>query len=403
MLAKIAWRNVWRSPLRSFVVIGSVAVGIWSVITLLGFSYGLIQSFIDNALRYQVSHIQMHNPDFPEDKDIQFMLPDADKQLEEIKAIQGVESATVRTLVNGMISTAAGTRGGVIRGVNPQSEAETTSLKEKITEGSYFTDKKNQLIIGAPLAKKLNLRLRKKVVLQFQKLDGEIVSGAFRIAGIFDTNNTIFDEMNVFVNRTDLNRLLGQADAAHEIAIYLKDVNTLDASVAALQAKFPNALTENYRKISPGVNLYETNIGLSATVFIFLFMLALIFGIINTMLMAVLERNKELGMLMAVGMNKVRIFKMIISETLILGIIGAPIGLFLAWLTTIYFQGTGLDLTAFSAGLEKLGMSTVIYPVSEPGLYLKMTVAVVVTALLASIYPAWRAIKLRPVEAMRKI
>ncbi len=403
MLLKIAWRNVWRSPLRSFVVVGAVAMGIWSVITLLGFSFGLIQEFIDNALRYQVSHVQLHNPDFPEDKDVKFILPNADEKVAEINKMEAVESATMRTLVNGMISTASGTRGGTVRGVEPDSEAATTSLKEKIIDGTYFTDKKNQLLIGRPLAKKLNLKLRKKVVIQFQNLDGDIVAGAFRIAGIFDTKNTIFDETNVFVKRSDLNRLLGDPNIAHEIAVYLKDVNTLDASVTALKSNFPDALTENYREISPDVKLYETNIGMSSSIFIFLFMMALIFGIINTMLMAVLERNKELGMLMAVGMNKGKIFKMIILETIFLAIVGTPIGLFLAWVTIKYFQGSGLDLTAFSAGMEQMGMSAVIYPVSEPGLYLQMTMAVVVTALLAAIYPALKAIRLRPVEAMRKI
>jgi len=378
-------------------------MGIWSVITLLGFSFGLIQGFIDNALRYQVSHIQLHNPDFPEDKDVKFVLADVDAKVAEINTMESVESATMRTLVNGMISTAAGTRGGTVRGVEPDSEAATTSLKEKIIDGTYFTGKRNQLLIGKPLAKKLNLKLRKKVVIQFQNLDGDIVAGAFRIAGIFDTKNTIFDEMNVFVKRTDLNGLLGDPNIAHEIAVYLKDVKTLDADVAALKSNFPDALTENYREISPDVRLYEANIGMSSTIFIFLFMMALIFGIINTMLMAVLERNKELGMLMAVGLNKAKVFKMIILETIFLGIAGTPIGLFLAWLTIKYFQGAGLDLTAFSAGLEQMGMSTIIYPVSEPSLYLQMTISVVITALLAAIYPAIKAINLRPVEAMRKI
>ena len=403
MLLKIAWRNVWRSPLRSFVVIGSVAVGIWSVVTLLGFSFGLIQGFIDNALRYQVSHIQLHHPDFPEDKEIQFVLSDAGKKVAEINEMESVASATMRTLVNGMISTAAGTRGGTVRGIEPETEAKTTSLKEKLIEGTYFSDKKNQLLIGKPLAKKLNLKLRKKVVIQFQNLEGDIVAGAFRIAGIFDTKNTLYDEMNVFVKRTDLNRLLGDPTVAHEIAIYLKDGKTLDTDVAALQAKYPDVLTENYRAISPDVKLYETNIGISSTIFIFLFMLALIFGIINTMLMAVLERNKELGMLMAIGMNKAKVFKMILLETIFLAVVGAPIGIFLSWITIKYFSNIGLDLTSFSAGLEQMGMDTIIYPVTEPSLYLQITIAVVLTAFLAAIYPALKAIKLRPVEAMRKI
>ena len=132
-------------------------------------------------------------------------------------------------------------------------------------------------------------------------------------------------------------------------------------------------------------------------------MLALIFGIINTMLMAVLERNKELGMLMAVGLNKGKVFTMIMLETLLLGCVGAPLGMFLGWLTINYFSNNGLDLSSFASGLEQMGMSTMIYPVADTSLYLQMTAAVAITALLAAIYPSLKAIKLRPVEAMRKI
>ena len=132
-------------------------------------------------------------------------------------------------------------------------------------------------------------------------------------------------------------------------------------------------------------------------------MLALIFGIINTMLMAVLERNRELGMLMAVGLNKGKVFSMIVLETLLLGIVAAPIGLLLAWLTITYFGEKGIDLGAFSASMEQFGLSTKVYTELPTKYYWSLAISVLVTALLASLYPAWKAIKLRPVEAIRKI
>lgn len=403
MIPKIAWRNIWRSPARSFVVIGAVAVGVWSVLSMIALSNGFVKSYVNNAIRYQTSHIQLHHPDFVEDQEVQFLLPEAEAKANKIKELPGTEAATVRTLVTGMISTSSGSRGGTVRGVDPADEAATTSIDEKIIEGEYFTDRKNQVLIGKPLANKLNLKLRKKVVVQFQDLNGEITAGAFRVTGIYDTGNTGFDETNILVKRTDLNRLLGDAEAAHEIAVYLKDPALLDGEMQAIQAANPDALTENYRELSPDIKLYEANMGVSAGIFIGLFMLALIFGIINTMLMAVLERNKELGMLMAVGLNKPKVFAMILLETLLLGLVGAPLGLLLGWSTINYFSNKGLDLSDFTSGLERLGMSTLIYPDADSSLYLQITIAVAVTALLASIYPAIKAIQLRPVEAMRKI
>jgi putative ABC transport system permease protein len=171
----------------------------------------------------------------------------------------------------------------------------------------------------------------------------------------------------------------------------------------ALKTIFPDRAVENYREISPDVQLYESQIDISATVFIFIFMLALIFGIINTMLMAVLERTRELGMLMSIGMNKFKVFFMIVTETMMLGVMGTPIGLFLGWLTVSYFKEDGLDLSEFSGGMEQFGISTIIIPEFDNGLVIQLSLAVLITAILASLYPAYRAVSLRPVEAIRKI
>lgn len=136
----------------------------------------------------------------------------------------------------------------------------------------------------------------------------------------------------------------------------------------------------------------------------FIFMLALIFGIINTMLMAVLERVRELGMLMAVGMNKIKIFFMIVLETILLAVLGAPIGLAVGYFVTSYFNKTGINLFFFGQdSMEQFGMSTFIYPTVESQEYLNLALAVMITAVLASIYPAIKAIRLNPVESIRKV
>jgi ABC-type antimicrobial peptide transport system permease subunit len=149
--------------------------------------------------------------------------------------------------------------------------------------------------------------------------------------------------------------------------------------------------------------LFDSSMRISTSIFTVILMLALIFGIINTMLMAVLERVKELGMLMAVGMNKGRVFFMIMLETVMLGIVATPIGLALAFATVKYFNTHGIDLSSWSEAMRQFGMGGMVYTVIQPGLFLELTAAVLVTALLGSIYPALKAIRLRPVEAIRRI
>jgi len=371
---------------------------------MLSFSFSLAIGYVDKSIKYQTSHIQLHIPEWAEDKEVKFMLEDGSKYLRTIESFPFVAHSTQRTLVNGMVRSSRGARGIMIKGVIPDREASISEIDKKLVEGGYFTgDRRNEIIIAEKLAEKLKIKLRKKLVLQFQDISGDIVAGSFRVVGLFNTGNTLYDESFVLVNQKDLNRILEQPEASHELAVYLKDAEQLDSAMGTLQSQYPELLVRNYREISPDVKLYETQIETSATIFIFIFMLALVFGIINTMLMAVLERNKELGMLMALGMGKPRVFIMIVLETLLLGFIALPLGLFIAWLTIRHFSKAGIDLSAFSQGIEQFGIDTMIYTYLPNDQYLTMAIAVLLTALLGSIYPALKAINLRPVEAMRKI
>lgn len=404
MLAKISWRNIWRSRTRSLVVIGAIMLGVWAVVFMISFSMGLVKSYINNSIKHQISHIQLHHPDFKEDREIKYFITEAGQKLEQLKATEGIQAATMRTIVNGMLSSSRGARGMEIKAVEPETEKATTQLDSKIVEGDFLTrEKKNPILVSQRIANKLSLKIRSKVVLTFQDFDGEIIAGAFRIVGLFDTGNSPFDESHVFINRKDLNRLLGQGDIAHEMAVFLDDPATLEKTKTDLMTLFPQQQVETYKEISPDIQLYESQIQTSATIFIFIVMLALIFGIINTMLMAVLERYKELGMLMAVGMNKPKVFLMIVYETIMLALVATPIGLLLGWLTVVYFNQQGIDLSAFAEGMKQFGMEEIVYPSLEKDIYIQLSLSVALTAILASVYPAYKAISLRPVEAIRKL
>jgi putative ABC transport system permease protein len=224
------------------------------------------------------------------------------------------------------------------------------------------------------------------------------------VIGLYDTNNSIYDDNVAFVHISSLNALLGKQNIGHETLIYLNQVEDLDTSIYQLNQLFPDLLIQSYKQISPELELFESQIGMAGQIYMVIFMLALIFGIINTMLMAVLERIRELGMLMSVGMNKIKVFSMIVFETVLLGFVGAPIGILFGYLMTNYFSVHGLNLTFFGEeGMQQFGMSSFIYPVVNSQEYINLAMAVFITALLASLYPAYKAIRLKPVEAIRKI
>lgn len=404
MITTIAWRNIWRSRTRSWVIIGAIVLGIWALIFMISFTTGMVQSYVDNAIKNGVGHIQVHQVDYRNDAKLAYFFEPSTDQLTTIANDPLVVGVAPRTLVQGMIASSRTTRGVQVKGVDAEAELDVTPIANQITEGAFLSDKgKNPIVLGQALADKLKVKLRSKVVVTFQDTEGEITAGAFRVVGLVDTGNKLVDEASAMVRRSDLNRLIGHEDVAHQLSLLLTDIQQLGAVKTKVAAAFPDLQVETYGEVSPDLELYEGQIQTSATIFMTIIMLALLFGIINTMLMAVLERYRELGMLMAVGMNKLRVFSMIVLETIMLAIVALIPGLFLGWLTVTWLAERGIDLSAFRAGLSQFGMSTVLYPKLQPELYGQLAIAVAVTAILGALYPAWKAIRLRPVDAIRKI
>lgn len=404
MILKIAWRNIWRSRTRSFVVIGAITVGVWAVIALLGFSSGTVTSYINSIIKNELSHIQIHNSEFLDEKSVGLTITDPETVFTKVKNTKNVIAASQRVVVTGMVSSSKGGRGVMIVGIDPEEESNVTGLNTTIKEGDYFSKKKkNQILISQRMAEKLQVKMRQKVVLNFQNKDSDMTAGAFRVAGIFSTGSNNFDEFRVFTRRSDMNRLLGEENMAHEIALLVDDLENVPVATENIKIALPDLDVKTYKEISPEVNLFESQMQVSAIIFMFIIMLALIFGIINTMLMAVLERYRELGMLMSIGMNKAKIFWMIVFETIMLGTIATPIGLLLGWATIKRLNKTGIDLSAYSEGMKEFGMSEIIYPNLQSEYYIQLALAVAITAVLASLYPAYKAVKLKPVEAIRKL
>jgi ABC-type lipoprotein release transport system permease subunit len=240
-------------------------------------------------------------------------------------------------------------------------------------------------------------------VLTFTDKENSIVSAAFRVAGIYRSDNTPLDERNVFVRTTDLNRLLSMKNECHEIAILLKDDLSVDRVKAALQQKYPELQIETWEELSPETKLMIDVTDSYSIIFIGIIMLALMFGIINTMLMAILERTREIGMLVALGMNKVKLFFLVLWETILLTLAGVPFGFVLSWLAIHYYHLHGIDISSFSgAAMSGFGFSSLIYPDFPWTKLLTVLYIVSSSALLASLFPSYKALRLEPVEAMRR-
>ena len=403
-LIKISWRNVWRNKLRSFVVIISVIFGLLGGIIIIAMSYGLNEERMNNAVETYLSHIQIHNKSFSEEYNIKHTIDNLEGIENAINNDSRVVSYSKRIILNGMLSNSNGSYGIQVKGVDPIEEVKVTNTYEKVIEGEYFkSEKENTILVGKKLAERLNLKLKSKVVITFQDENYELTSLLYRVEGIFRSGNSRYDEANVFVKNVSITKNLPNFSGYHEIPILLTDIELRNQVKNDLISKNSNNLIEGWDDISK--DLAYANEMLAAVLYIFMMIIlsGLSFGIVNTMLMAILERRKEIGMLMSIGMSRFKIFLMISFETMFLSIVALPIGLILSYSIVEYYSVVGIDLSIVEAGLENFGVGTRLYFKVPNQEYFIVAIMVFVISIISSIFPSVRALKINPVEATKTI
>ncbi len=402
-ILKISWRNIWRNKLRSFIIILATTIGLFGGLMASGIMKGMVMNMVENALENQTSHIQIHNKKFMENDEVEYLIKNSGKYLKEINSLPGVKAASERTKSFGMAATASKSVGLMINGIIPSREKKVTDIHNNIIKGKYLDDNtKNRIIISKKTAENLKVGLKSKIVLTFQDYDGNLTGAAFKVVGIYKTQNTTFDGTNVFVRKADIDRLLDlPANSSHEIAVYLTNYEQTPLVVEKIKKIMPNYLVQGWYELDPYLQMSINTVKFMLWIFLIIILIALGFAIVNTMLMVVLERTKELGMIMAIGMNRFKVFKMILYETVFLSLIGGILGILISIWFVSYFGDRGISLSIMTKGFEAIGYGSVMYPVLEVADYIEVAVLVLLTGFVASIFPTIRALKMKPVEAIR--
>jgi ABC-type lipoprotein release transport system permease subunit len=404
MIWSIAWRNVWRNKMRSIIMIAAITLGLFAGVFVIAFMQGVVDARIESATKTELAHLQIHVPDFLVNNDIALKIENADEILQKIEGPDSVIAVSKRLIAEPFIMAAHGTGGGKLIGVVPEQEKRVTDIWEKITDGAYLEHESRipPVVVGEKLAKRLRLKVGTRINMQIVDLGGDLSIKGYRVSGIYRTTNTSYDESTLFVKFEDLKSQLGMEDnTAHEIAVLLNNGNEAAAVKPSIQKTAGNYEVQTWKELSPEMSLLTDSMDQYMYIFILIILLALCFGIINTMLMAVLDRVKEIGMLMAVGMNKRRIFSMIILESALLTILGGVLGIIIGSVITKIFETRPINLSMFSEGLEEYGFASQVYTSLRPETLVIISILVIITGVLSAVYPALKALKLNPAEATR--
>jgi len=456
MIWKTAWKNVWRNKVRSLVVIISVTIGIFGGVFAVAVMNGAIDQRVDAALNHEIAHIHINDPAFRDNYDMQLTIPNIENVIGKAEEVSGIDAVTSRVIVTGMANTATKSTGVQILGIDPAREMEVFSLYETTIPGTgdfFEKDSRHNLAyIGQDLAKELNIiryridqavldtlamnhvpaevidklmkralnlkeqvefgkkirdgawsfRERSRMTLTFLDKDQVQTGAVFRIAGIYDIKNNMYEMGQVFVKNEDLMKLTGLTGSEfHQLIIKLSDIENTKDVARSLSDRLSGLEVMSWKEIQPDLAMMTEMVQKFYVVFMVIILAALAFGIVNTMLMVVLERTKELGMLTAIGMNKKRVFSMIMLESIFLSLVGGVVGMLVSKILITFTATNGINFESYAEGFEAMGYSAHVYPVITPTFFIMVTVLIIVTGILSSIYPALKALKLDPAEALR--
>lgn len=411
-LLKLAARNVLRNRRRSAITIASVALGLAALTFLWGFIDGMNRQMVENTTRFFAGDVQVHLRGYHDDPSLDSTLADATTVVAAVRAHPDVAAASVRLESKALISAGSKSgsksggdksRGVVVVGVAPAEEAQVTVLFDAVIAGQPLDGAANGVLLGETLAEALGVRAGDEVIFVGQAYDGSVASGRFPVHGIFRTQIDELDGYVAVMPVDAVRELFAAPGGATAIALRLKDRDQLERVRADLAAR----LGERYEvlgwpRLLPLVAVSFRFHEVMGYVVLLVFFVVVAAAVANPVLMAVLERTREFGVVLAVGMSRGRLLRLVLYEAMLLGLVGLAVGNLIGVSLTAYFGHAGIDVGAFEAGLRTMpGLSDVLYPVVRGERSVMVSALVFGIACLTALYPAAKAALLEPVQAIR--
>lgn len=404
---KLGWRNLLRNPARSLVQLLVIAGSLAFVIWVQNISAGTYARMINDAVRTGSGHLSLHHPEYISERldKMYFSLSEAQKT---ITGITEIASALPRVQIAGLARSSRESSAAMLVGIDFVLEAKSNPLlsARRLLHGKLPQNEPDQAFIGYKLAERLQLKTGSKFVTMFQEFSGDIASKLFRVGGIFKSGVSQIDSNTVFVNHQTIAASLGNIDAVHELALLIKDIDRIRPLQQQLQSRCP--ADAGFRVF----NWEETSKQLADTIKIdhaqFKFMIFLLFvlvalGTVNLLLMSILERSREFGLLQAIGLEKKKIGLLIAAEALVLGTVGSVIGLAAGSIASYYSWKYGIDMSALFKEQEVAGLlfEPIIFSAWSWNWMFGLSGGMIILVLAASIYPAQKALEVNPADAMR--
>ena len=406
MIFKIAWRNIYRNKKRSLITITSIFAALFLIILMRALQFGFYDKLIETVVESYAGYVEIHADGFWDNQVLDNSMQVDQELLNKIKSVEGVENIVERLQTFSLISMGEKTKGCVINGVNLSEEQKITDWNKKMVSGSFDLNK-NEIIIGKGIAEYFNISEDDTLILYGQGYRGMMAAGKYPIKGIIDLKNPDLNKLGVFMTMESARNYVSSDDISTHIIIDKEKYYEEEKIVEDLN----NVLSDNYEVMTwketlPEIEQTITADSAGGLIMAFILYVIVVFGMFGTVLMMTEERRYEFGVLISIGMSRLRLFGIILIETVILSMVGVFLAIVVTYPICFYYNINPIDMAILMGDgadqmLEEMGFSP-IFPMSTSwGIPLSHALIIFLFSLLISIYPAIKILNLNPVKSMK--
>ena len=406
MIFKIAWRNIYRNKKRTLITVTSIFAALFLIILMRALQFGFYDNIIKTVVESYAGYVEVHAEGYWDNQSLDNSMEVDQKLINDISSVEGVENIVQRLQTFSLISMGEKTKGGVINGVDISDEQKITDWNKKMVSGSFDLGE-NEIIVGKGIAEYFDIRENDTLILYGQGYRGMMAAGKYRVKGIIDLKNPDLNKLGIFMTIESARNYVSSEEISTHIIIDKEqyyDEEKIVKDLSQILSKDYEIMT--WKKTLPEIEQTITADNAGGLIMAFILYIIVVFGMFGTVLMMTEERKYEFGVLISIGMSRIRLFRIILIETIILSMIGVLLAIILTYPISYYFNLNPIDMAVLMGEgadqmLEDLGFSPLAPMSISWDIPLSHALVIFIFSLLISIYPAIKILNLNPVKSMK--
>lgn len=404
MLFKLAWRNIWRNGRRTTITVASITFAVLFSTFMEAIQKGAWDNLISNVVNFYYGYVQVHENGYWEEQSLEKVFAFEDSLQQTLQSEANVSGIVPRIESFALASTGNNTTGVLIVGIDPDKERQMTKLDQRLIQGQYLSVKDQAAIVAKGVAERLSLGIHDTLILISQGYRGVNSAGKYPIKGIVEFGSPELNKQLVYLPLPEAQWFYGAEGLITSLALNIDKPRQVDAIVQNLQADLDTSRYEvmDWKAMLPDLlEAKQLDSGGNVIVYFILYMI-IAFGIFGTILMMTKERSYEMGVLVSIGMKRWQLGSIIWLEVILMGLIGAILGMLLSWPLVAYFHVNPLEFAGdYSATMEQFGFEAIFPAAYRFSIFAQQALIVIIMTIILGLYPMWKIRRLQPVEAMR--